>query len=225
MNLDISGKEARLSKLVSIRRAARPTGHFRLSDFHDGFYECDFVSPWTKSANNLNADIMLVAQDWASSEFLSREKDYRIAKLGHDEALPTNRNLAHLLSKYFQISFRDTYATNLFPFIKPGAMNASIKPRSLLRECAKTYLIPQIEIVQPKMVICLGGLAFEILRTVLGLPPLKGVEQTAKPGGHTKIGSSEIYGVAHTGQLGMNNRGRLNVERDWAGLAAHLQTI
>ena len=42
--------------------------YFRLTDFD---CECDHVVPWTISACNVDADLMLIAQDWASEDFLN----------------------------------------------------------------------------------------------------------------------------------------------------------
>ena len=95
-------------------------GYMGIGEFHSGVYECDFVSPYSKSAQNLDADIMLVLQDWCSDEFLRKPVNPEVVELGHDPQLDTNRNLKSLLVTHFGIGLEETYATNLFPFIKPG---------------------------------------------------------------------------------------------------------
>ena len=47
--------------------------YLKLGDFHNGGYDFDdHVVPYSKSAFNLNAKIMIVLQDWASENFLNR---------------------------------------------------------------------------------------------------------------------------------------------------------
>src|SRR5688572_17306909 len=52
-------KQQRLIELANNRKAARLNGYACLRDFHGGIYECDYVSPWTKSVNNVDADVMV----------------------------------------------------------------------------------------------------------------------------------------------------------------------
>ena len=83
--------------------------------------------------------------------------------------------------------------------------------------CAKRYALQEIGIVSPSLVICLGVATFRALRRANGLkgsPSL--VEAIASP---FQIKPSMVHCVAHTGVLGMNNRGRAQVDEDWAKLA------
>lgn len=122
--------------------------------------------PWTISACNVDADLMLICQDWASSDFLNKRKDPEQKKYGHDAKLKTNVNIKEILREHFDLSFADTYATDVFPFIKEGGMDETIPPRDLARS-ASEYALPQIEIVRPKMVICLGSAPFNAIRRAL----------------------------------------------------------
>jgi hypothetical protein len=130
----VDQKQTELLVLARKRQAHRSPRYDNLADFHDGFYECDFVSPWTISANNLNAALMLIGQDWSSSDSLNGSKDKEIKRRGQTWDLPTNKTLRDLLQRHMSLSFTDTYATNLFPFVKRGPMNARIAV-SDLREC------------------------------------------------------------------------------------------
>ncbi len=50
-------KHLRLLALSKLRQAARWPGYKSIADYHDGLYECDFVSPFTKTAGNVNAEV------------------------------------------------------------------------------------------------------------------------------------------------------------------------
>jgi hypothetical protein len=49
-----------LRGLAEKRRASRWPGYLGIGDFHGGVYECDHVSPYTKGANNLDAELFLL---------------------------------------------------------------------------------------------------------------------------------------------------------------------
>ena len=68
-------KRKRLKELARHRREHVPSGYKGIGEYHGGAYECDFVSPYTKSAQKLDADIMLVLQDWASDEYFQKRVD------------------------------------------------------------------------------------------------------------------------------------------------------
>lgn len=123
-----------------------------------------------------------------------------------------------------RLQFSETYATNAFPFIKHGAKAAGIPSKDLVR-CARTYALPQIEIVSPRMAICLGKATFDAVRLAAGLPGIEWSKaRLSDP--HTHISSVEIYGVPHPSPLGINNAGGKDaVGRIWKMLAEHLQSL
>jgi hypothetical protein len=225
------GKKEALADLILRRKQARDPKYHALSDFDGGFYDGDFISPWTISACNLDADLMIVAQDWSSAETLESSKRSTPAqkearkRLGHDPDIPTNKNLRALLKRHFDLEFAETYATNLFVFIKPGTISAKI-PIEDLAYCAETYTLPEIEIVQPRMVLCLGKDTFNAIQRALGHPMSK-LSEASLPTAHTKLRSgAEIYGVPHTGSWGTKNAGGLdNVDAIWARLSSRFAEL
>lgn len=56
----LSGKKEALRAFVEKRRSEKLTGYHHLHEFDGGFYDCDFVGPWTISAcNSAEADASL----------------------------------------------------------------------------------------------------------------------------------------------------------------------
>src|SRR5260370_35998179 len=106
-------------------------------------------------------------QDWSSSDSLNGPVCHESIKYGHTVAKFTNSNLKDLLQRYFGLKLSQTYGTNLFPFIKPGPMNAGI-PQRLMDRAAMDYGLPQIEIMKRNLVISLGKSTFNWLRTLTG---------------------------------------------------------
>ncbi|MBS0265723.1 MAG: hypothetical protein JSS02_27575 [Planctomycetes bacterium] len=220
-------KAAALQKLVQKRKSTNWPGYKNIGEYQGGIYECDFVSPYTKSAGNVNADVFVLLQDWSSDQRLSGPIDRDAKELGYTPKLPTNVKLAALLSEIFGISLTDVYGTNLFPFIKTGSLSNRI-PRADLIKAANEFAIPQIEIVHPKLVICLGLNTFNSIREGCnpGQPRIKQLaEAIASP---FEYKGTRIWCQAHTGMWGQRMRekhgGPNQVSIDWNNMNNDFQT-
>ena len=207
-------KEDEIYKLVLKRRNDPYIGYHTIGEYHNGKYECDYVSPYSTVAHNPNSNIMIMAQDWASDDILNKPFNPIRKEFGYDPDVLTNINLHNLLSK-FNINFKDTYSTNLFPFIKNGRKNSRIPMTDMIRS-AVDYGIPEINIIQPQIVICLGIAVFNSLKVASGSKKCKNIEYAFN--NSFKIGVSNIEIQAHTGMLGKNNRNKGGINRvdsDW----------
>ena len=159
-------KQSELLALAKLRQSTRWYGYKCIGDYHAGVYECDFVSPYTKTAGNVDSEIMVILQDWASDEFLGKTICEPCVKLGYDPCIRTNKNLSKFLDEIFKLGLKDVYGTNLFPFIKLGDMSSKKMSKVDLIAAANQFALPQIHIVNPKLVICLGLVAFNALQEV-----------------------------------------------------------
>jgi restriction system protein len=158
---------------------------------------------------------MVILQDWSSSEKLSGPLDQEAMKYGYTPSLSTNKNLIRLLNAHFGVRLNDIYATNLFPFIKPGDLSAAI-PLYYLVRAAQEFALPQVKIVCPKLVVCLGGTTFNAIRRACGYKGWLKMDSAIESS--FKVDKSRIWCQAHTGQLGQNNRNRGGEDRvfsDW----------
>ncbi|MEI8372161.1 MAG: hypothetical protein WCJ35_04905 [Planctomycetota bacterium] len=212
---DELNKRSRLLSLARLRQSTRWDGYNSIADYHDGAYECDSVSPYTKTARNVDANIMVILLDWASDCALSGPLDRDARDLGYTRSLTTNINLVRLLNDTFGLSLSDVYGTNLFPFVKPGGMSAGIPDRDLKR-AALEFALPQIDIVNPRLVICLGMDTFNPIRRQYGLSRAKNME--AAISSPFTIGNTKVWFQAHTGYFGqmMRNKGSVDqVMLDW----------
>lgn len=208
-------KRSRLRALARVRQATRWAGYTSIGDYQDGVYECDFVSPYTKTAGNVDAEVMVMLQDWSSRDELMRGLDEQTKRLGYAPTQSTSRNLERLVNATFGLPLSDIYGTNLFPFVKPGKTSARIRERDLSR-AAREFALPQVEIVNPTLVICLGLATFDALRRALHLPSAGRME--ASINSPFTVGGSLVWCQAHTGALGTMNRNRGGGDRvseDW----------
>jgi restriction system protein len=215
-------KEDELANIVTLRRSETHPTHISLSEFEGGYYDLDFVVPWTVGAPNVDAALMIVGQDWISEDYLKRnsapEKRQMRRELGQDPELATNKNLKRLLRDHFDLSFSETYATNVLVFIKRGAASADV-PMKDFEYCARKFTCPQVRIVKPRMVLCLGERAFNAMRLAVGETKMA-LRDAWKPQPHTKVDGAEVYGVPHAGRWGtLNAGGSQRVDEIWASLA------
>ena len=90
-------KHQRLSELAQKRRAAVWAGYLNIGEFHSGIYDCFHVSPYTKSAGNVDSQLFILLQDWVSAEYLDGQVNRTLVELGRDSNLPTNKKLGRLL--------------------------------------------------------------------------------------------------------------------------------
>lgn len=194
-------------------------GSETLADYHDGIYDCDFVSPYTRSAGNMDSDAMVILQDWASDEVLRGEVLEERVRLGHDPSRATNRRLKELLQRHFGVGLAEVYATNLFPCIKRGGMSSPIPFRDLVR-AAREFGWPQVEIVPPRTLVCLGRDTFSAMGVAVGRPRVTRLDEAIDlPFTHAGV---RVWCQAHTGQQGTNMRNRDRVDRvtgDWERMA------
>lgn len=178
------------------------------------------MSPYTITAGNVDANLMVLLQDWASDEVLSGPFVHERVTVGHDPWRRTNQRLRQLLHEHFSRELEDVYATNVFPFVKPGSMSSSIRWKDLVR-AAREFALPQIEIVAPRLAVCLGKAAFDAVAVAAGRRRAKSLaEAIASP---FEIGDTQVWCQAHTGQQGTNSRNRHeadSVARDWARMAS-----
>jgi uracil-DNA glycosylase len=165
---------------------------------------------------------MIFGKDWASSETLAdRPPDPDRRKIGQGWGVPTNKNLREYLRDCMgRLTFSETRASNVFPFIKYGEKNGSIHRADMLY-AAETYALRQIEIVRPRMVICLGRPAFNAVRRAAELADI-GWQEAISPRPHIIIFGAETYGVPHPS---MYPGGKIAVKQIWKQLGDRLEEL
>ncbi|WP_417535335.1 uracil-DNA glycosylase family protein [Methylophaga sp.] len=202
-------KEERLLELAKLRQNTRYDGYKCISDYLDKYYECDYVSPYSKSAHNTNTDVFIVLQDWSSDDNL-QGKCEETNNLGYTPTVRTNINLLEYLRQYLGLELKDTYATNLFPFVKMGGMSAYLPLRDM-RKAAKEFTLPMIHIIQPKIVIALGRKTYDAL-----LKSCDDKKQVSK--NSFSYQSSRIFHQPHPAARISN----LKKEKGWAAMKNYL---
>jgi hypothetical protein len=223
--MPIDSRLGEIARLVERRRRGAYVGYGRIGDYHQGAYECEYVSPYSKSAHNIDAWVMIFLQDWSSHDRLMLPLDPEVVRLGFTPSLPTSRNLLSLLKSHLQLELRDTYATNLFPFIKLGNLSARIPASDLVR-AGREFALPQLDAVRPWLAICLGVATFNAMRVAIGLPLSPTLASAIEE--PFVVGSTRVVCQAHTGNMGRNWRNKGGIDRvsaDWEVLGQRLEGV
>ena len=221
---------ALLDLAIKRKQTEPPTGSTRIGDYYNGIYECDYVSPFTRGANNVNAEIFVLLQDWSSHNDMIKPitdlaKQQEELLMGYTPNQRTNKKLKELLDRHFHITIADTYGTNLYPFVKPDDMSSFILQNDL-EWAAEQFALPQIKIVAPKIVICLGIKTFNALRSVCGEKQVESVEEGINE--HFPFNSASVWLQAHTGFHGQYNRNHGGVDKvnsDWEIMTKYFHSL
>lgn len=220
-------KSNALRQLVRKRRSKPLKGYACIGDFYDGAYECKYVSPLTKSGCNLDAEVMVVLQDWASVKALVGDggPDPVRARLGYNPESYTNKNLDRRLCEHLCLVRDDCYLTNMFPFIKPGKKDANIRQGDM-EHCAREYTLEEVRIVRPRLVLCLGLETCKAFRVAAGLKKPSNMDEAVNS--PFEFEDSTVYCVAHVssrGEITRNRRDPDQVAADWQRIASFLRNV
>lgn len=189
-------KQERYAELVRERQKYDPSssGLVNPSQVEDGKYDVPHVGPWTAWAHDLDANLMVVGQDWGDVE-------YYITNRGCDNPRnPTNLALQKLLlsigrpipappSPGYAVANDvktevdteeacratcDVWLTNALLWLKTGGMSAKVDS-AWFGEPSIPLLKAQVDLVQPRVIVALGEKAYDCLLKAYGLPPRRGL--------------------------------------------------
>ena len=199
--------------------------------------KCNEINLWTYWQGHGLTDfsevkIMLVGQDWGSEKF-ETDSVKRIQEIQNNERdidydihmkSPTNRNLCELflcLGDEYDISKpnQHLFFTNYCLGYRSGSETGNMTKTLLMQD--KKAFDTLVDIVQPKVIICLGKIVSEMVigSTIkeFGKKLDKGVISSSYP--DPKHKDIKVYCVGHCGSRGVSNRGGLdNMKEDWRNI-------
>jgi uracil-DNA glycosylase family 4 len=216
--LSTAEKKAEYDALVQARRLCRACVELvNPSVCQGGAFDSDAIGAWSNWQGNLDALVMVIGQDWGDVAWFLREKGRST------DTSRTNSTLLKLLASIgFEIKLPSEttdggvlFFTNAILCLKKDGAQAAVRA-NWFRNCGTRFLRPVIELVQPKVVICLGQRAH---RAVLSAFDLKvgnfndavlSKEPTLLPI------NSRVFAVYHCGAGTLNrNRNFEHQLQDW----------
>ncbi len=190
----------------------------------NGQYDTSEIGHWTDWQGDLDARMMIVGQDWGDARTLEIQK----GKCNVDNSA-TNRALMKLIQiagiKVDENNIGeknpDLFFTNAILCMKTNGGLAGKVKSAWFRNCVRQFLMPLIEIVQPKVIVTLGEKATQSLLRGYGYKGIKFkalVEQESP----IVVGSNiAVFPVFHCGSLGQRNRPFEQQKSDWLRIRNH----
>jgi uracil-DNA glycosylase family 4 len=157
---------------------------------------------------------MVIAQDWGGVDYFIDHKGLE------EDTNTTNKRVCGLLSSIGisiqlpqQTRNSALFFTNSVLCLRPGRLTGPIKTR-WFTNCSTTFLRPQVELVNPKVVVTLGHMAYCALLKAYSLTPKPRMREAVQeivrlPGGNL------LVPVFHPGNNGTRSRSFENQKADW----------
>jgi len=89
------------------------------------------------------------------------------------------------------------------------------------KESTEEFLKPLIEIIQPKIIITLGKVAYDAAARIYGLSLNKSLKKLIK-NNPIKVQNVNIFAMYHCGRIGLANRKLYQQILDWRKIKKHL---
>lgn len=188
-------------------------------------FDSDEIGPWSRLHGDLDAELMIVGQDWG-------DVDYFVKFKGLDDLKnPTMRNLQKILKHIgldvsctsYSEKKRGVFLTNAILCLKRGGLQAKIDPR-WVENCGHEFLRHQIEIVRPKVVVGLGASAFQIILDTFEKPSVKLREAINDPMGCSLGDEIRLFAAYHCGSGVVNRTRNLETQcKDWERIRRFLR--
>jgi DNA polymerase len=218
-------KAQQYADLVAERKGCRQcAGLANPSEIEEGRYDSDHIGPWSRWQGNLDASLLLVAQDWGDTGYFIRQKGWE------RPTNPTNRTLVELLDLIGlpigrpgeTVGQNIVFFTNAVLCLKEGGLQGRVQKQWFLN-CAP-YLRRQIDIVRPKVVVALGKHAFESVLHAFCLKPAGFRQAVEDAGGILLPTGSRLFAVYHCGARVLNTHRPLKMQReDWQRIGRALR--
>lgn len=188
-----------------------------------GQFDSNQIGPWSRLHGDLDAQLMVVGQDWADIAYLRKYKGL------DDLRNPTMRTLGDLLASIgidapmncYDTGPRGVFLTNAVLCMKTGGLQGAVQA-PWFTNCGTHFLRRQVEIVRPHVVVPLGERAYRALcdsfniksssfRSAVEGPPLPLMEGTW------------MVPVYHCGNRILNTHRKKEQQlRDWQRVALRL---
>ena len=217
-------KSIKYDILVSERiKCRRCEGLKNPSVVENGRFDSSEIGPWSRWQGSLDAELMIVGQDWGDVRCFTR------ACGREGTASPTNDTLQDLV-RLLGIDVGPpgdlrrsgvAFFTNAVLCLKDGGLQSKVCP-AWFRNCA-TFLRRQVEIVAPKVLVCLGERSYRGLAAAFEFAPGPFRDAVESPEGIHLRNGTRAFARYHCGKRIQNTHRPLDKQReDWLRLARFL---
>lgn len=230
----MSEKVIRYAALVKERKSCRRCAElFNPSMVEGGRYDSDEIGPYSLWEGNLDAPVLMVAQDWGPVQGFTQLEGIDPP---YSRPRTTNANLP-ILFRELGISIhppgdrsnprgQKVFFANAMQCLKPGKDFQSKVDQRWFHNCGYHFLRPLIEIIQPNIIIALGEKAYSAVSREYDLRPGKFKDAVAKTDGFILKGGIRLFPVYHCGARVVNKTRSLeSQQKDWGKIRKYLGSI
>jgi uracil-DNA glycosylase family 4 len=190
-------------------------------------FDSDEIGPWTRWLGDLDARVLVVGQDWGDEHAFEKQKDLDSPNSA------TNRMLRELLASVgvpvpdvgVAAGPSGVFLTNAVLCFKDQGCQAPVR-EEWFQACGPRFLRPQIELVNPRVVICLGERAYGAVLSAYDLPAHPNWRRAVEGPGVMLAGGPVAVAVYHCGQRILNTHRKRDAQfEDWKRVAAVLRDM
>lgn len=216
------------STLVSQRKQCRACPRLMNPAAIDGgIFDSDHIGPYSRWQGNLDARLVVVAQDFADVDTFRRVQGWP------GERVQTNLTLVKLLEAAgidvlpprMGVSDDRVFFTNAVLCLKAGNMQAAV-PKKYFHTCGERFLRPIIELVAPAAVATLGVGALDAVLYAFGKRRSVGFRELMQQGEvFDLMETCRLFPMYHPSRTVLNTTRPLAQQtEDWKRLGVWLQT-
>lgn len=214
------------AELVAKRRAHRfPVGLLNPSEIEGGRFDSDHLGPWSRWQGNLQAEVVIVGQDWGDLPYFLRNEGT------DDEREPTCTNLRSMaLAAGWDLGTpkipnpQPLFFTNAVLGIRAENGKSGAPPTSWIDD-SLPFLTGILDLIHPKAVVSLGTAAYRATRMALygrkrddQIPIAAALSHVHQLSPIQRPGMPAWFPFYHCGPLGLVNRSRDLQVQDWRRL-------
>lgn len=187
----------------------------------DPVLDSDEIGPWSRWQGNLDAVLMIVGQDWGDDKYYLRNGGLEAANNPTNVFLRELIGLAGLAITAPDDPGRESnlFFTNAVLCLKrQGGLQGPVA-LECFANCA-AYLKRQIEIVAPRVLVCLGERAYRGVTSQYGLATGRFRNEVESESGHMLANGTRVFARYHCGKRILNTHRKPDQQRDdWQRLA------
>lgn len=230
-----ASQQEQYAKLVQLRKQCNICqGLINPSAYGKAQYDSLQIGPWSRWQGNLQTNLMIIAQDWGTTEYFEKWKGF-----DQNHGNPTNENLMKLVESIgIKINCRpgvdqpgEIFLSNAILCLKQkGGLQGPVKDE-WFQNCGKKFLRPLLQVVNPKVVVALGQRAFKAILEAYDIPYSwpqtyrDVVIREGRSGGKKLPAGPLLFPVYHCGSKIINMTRDMNDQlNDWKHIRQALQT-
>jgi uracil-DNA glycosylase family 4 len=198
------------------------------SECAGGIYDSEEIGPWSQWQGNLNAELLIVGQDWGDTRYFIRSSGYE------PKTSRTNSTLMTLLAavgiRIDEPSKRlgrgaAVFLTNAVLCLKTGGAQAKVDA-SWFANCGSRFLRPTIDLIAPRVVVSLGQWAYRGISAAYSLKKMTFNAAVEKRDGFTFQGRTKYFPMYHCGARILNTHRSMKEQlHDWERVREALERV